>query len=213
MLTSDSSSNSAPNQRKCLGRHFGCQVGVLGARRGEQMFLNSCLSQGGCPHYQTWQWKNDGVRILNVWLTPPVLPSCRCRVRGPDPRDPRESSGLLHSPWAQAHDLSGFALSSSVYQSHLIGKFCWWCFSLYSSGRLCSSWTICMMCFRLCLNDVFLQPQSETFRWFVPYFDIFRNSWLIDWIFNFSQRCLMLGRLCPLSPLRTEKICIKFLFP
>lgn len=135
---------------------------------------------------------------------------------GPEPcrwRDPREGSGFLPSPQAQAHILHGFALSSCVDLRCLQGKFCCWCVSLYSSGRLCTSWTMCMMCFRLCLNDVFLQPQSATFRWFVPYFCIFRNSWLIDWIFNFSQKCLTLRRLCLLSPWRREKICIKFLFP
>ena len=139
-------------------------------------------------------------------LTLPGPESCRCR-------DPRGGSGFLPSPRAQAHILYGFALSSCMDLSRLKGKFCCWCVSLYSSGRLCTSWSMCVMCFRLCLNDVFLQPQSATFRRFVPYFCIFRNSWLIDWIFNFSQKCLMLGRLCLLSLKRRGKICIKFLFP
>lgn len=131
------------------------------------------------------------------------------QVKGPQGRfrlPAQPPSPGSHPPWVCSELMCGLEMPA--------GKFCCWCVSLYSSGRLCTSWTMCMMCFRLCLNDVFLQPQSATFRWFVPYFCIFKgNSWLIDWIFNFSQKCLTLaGRLCLLSPWRREKDLYKVSF-
>lgn len=144
-----------PTQRKCLGRHVGCELGC-----------------SRCPR----RWAGAS-----------------------EPRPPPQ-------PQAQAHII--MSLSSGRWE-HFAGDV----FLFFSLGRLCSSCSMFTMCFRLCLNDVFLQPQSEKFRRFVPYFVYLETAgWWTEFLI-FQQKCLMLGRRRLLSPLRREKICIKVLFP
>lgn len=174
------------------------------------------FSQWGHLHHRTW-WQNHRIRMLERRVTPSSPATWQVK-KSPLPRNMQKAQGSMGLPtrrpaWTlrvQDHITSSFDLNTGVsWWKHFAGDI-----SLFIPQESCVlQWAMCIMCSRLCLNDVFLQPKTDKFRWFVPYFCTFRNSWLIDWIFNFSQQCLMLGRLCLSSPLRNKKIYIKVSFP
>lgn len=163
------------------------------------------------------QSRSHNVRMYG-WLCP-TLPFDKWRLRGLEMCRRLRAHGASGPGLGQGLSTSRMTSSAGLVWAQVCTFGAWGKHSdgdtpLFIAQEGCAlQWAVCIMCSRLCLNDVFPQPKTDKFKWLVPYFCTFRNSWLIDWIFNFSQKCLMLGRLCLLSPLRKEKIYIKVSFP
>ena len=140
-------------------------------------------------------------------------------MKGPWPRKYAKVSGLTgaSNPGLHLGPSESRLTSAGLIWTQMCTLVSWWehfasDIPLFIPQENCAQWAMCVMCFRLCLSDIFLQSKTDKFRWSIPYFYIFRNRWLIDWVFSFSQKYLMLGRLGLQSSPREKKIYLKVSF-